>query len=137
MPGWVGRTIIYAVVIWGVDAVYGLLKPSLRDANERAQEVAAGIRFVIPLGLAFLIGLRLRAWGWVLSPFLATVVTMLAFSVAYYLRKSPSERQQAGAGLILAIGATVIDAALATLAATAGVPPQPVWGSAAGGMAPE
>ena len=121
MLGWLGWTIVYAVVIWGIDTAYGLLEPWLRDANRRTQDVATGVRFVIPLGLAFLIGLRLRAWGWVLSPFLATVVTMLAFSVVYYLRKSPSERQQAGAGLILAIGATVIDAALATFAAIAGV----------------
>jgi hypothetical protein len=119
--GWLGWTIVYAVVIWGIDTANALLEPWLRDADGRAQEVAAGVRFVIPLGLAFLIGLQLRTWWWALSPFLATVVTMLAFSVVYYLRKSPSERQQAGAGLILAIGATVIDAALATLAAIAGV----------------
>jgi hypothetical protein len=121
MLGWLGWTIVYAVVIWGIDAAYGLLEPWLRDGNGRAQEVVAGLRFVIPLGLAFLIGLQLRVWWWALSPFLTIVVTMLAFSVVYYLRKSPSERQQAGAGLILAIGATVIDAALATLAAIAGV----------------
>jgi hypothetical protein len=121
MLGWLGWTIVYAVVIWGIDAAYGLLEPRLRDGNRRAQEVVAGLRFVIPLGLAFLIGLQLRVWWWALSPFLTIVVTMLAFSVVYYLRKSPSERQQAGAGLILAIGATVIDAALATLAAIAGV----------------
>ena len=121
MLGWLGWTIVYAVVIWSVDTVYGLLGPWLRDANERAQEVAAGLRFVIPLGLAFLIGLQLRAWGWVLSPFLVIVVTMLAFSIVDYLRRPTPERQQAGAGLILAIGATVIDAAVATLAAVAGV----------------
>ncbi len=121
MLGWLGWTIVYAVVIWGIDTAYGLLEPWLRDANRRTQDVAAGVRFVIPLGLAFLIGLRLRGWGWVLSPFLVVVMTMLAFSVVYYQRKSPSERQQAGAGLILAIGATIIDAAVATLAAIAGV----------------
>ena len=58
-----------------------------------------GLRFVIPLGLAFLIGLRLRAWWWALSPFLVIVVTMLAFSVVDYLRRPTAERQQAGAGL--------------------------------------
>jgi lipopolysaccharide export LptBFGC system permease protein LptF len=121
MLGWLGWTIVYAVVIWGIDTAYGLLEPWLRNANRRVQEVAAGVRFVIPLGLAFLIGLRLRTWWWVLSPFLVIVVTMLAFSVIYYLRTPPSQRQQAGAGLILAIGATVFNAALGTLAAIAGV----------------
>ena len=86
-----------------------------------AQEVAAGLRFVIPLGLAFLIGLQLRAWEWVLSPFLVIVVTMLAFSIVDYLRRPASERQRAAVGLILAIGATVIDAAAATRVAIAGV----------------
>jgi hypothetical protein len=121
MIGWLGWTIGYAVVIWGIDAAYGLLEPWLNDANRRAQGVAAGVRFVIPLGLAFLIGLRLRAWWWALSPFLVILVTMLAFSVVDYLRRPWSERQQVAAALILAIGATVLDAAVATLAAIAGV----------------
>jgi hypothetical protein len=121
MLGWLGWTLVYAVVIWGIDTAYALLEPRLRDVNGRTQEVAAGLRFVIPLGLAFLIGLRLRAWSWALSPFLVIVVTMLVFSIVDYLRRPTPERQQAAAGLILAIGATVIDAAAATLAATAGV----------------
>ena len=95
---WLGWTIVYAVVIWGVDTAYALLERWLRDADRRAQEVAARLRFVIPLGLAFLIGLQLRAWGWVLSPFLVIVVTMLAFSIVDYLRRPASERQQAGRG---------------------------------------
>jgi hypothetical protein len=119
--GWLGWTIVYAVVIWGVDTAYALLERWLRDADGRAQEVAAGLRFVIPLGLAFLIGLQLRAWEWVFSPFLVIVVTMLAFSIVDYLRRPASERQQAAVGLILAIGATVIDAAASTLVAIAGV----------------
>ena len=119
--GWLGWTIVYAVVIWGVDTAYALLERWLRDADGRAQEVAAGLRFVIPLGLAFLIGLQLRAWEWVFSPFLVIVVTMLAFSIVDYLRRPTSERQQAAVGLIFAIGATVIDATAATLAAVAGV----------------
>ena len=55
------------------------------------------------------------------SPFLVMVLTMLAFSIVDYLRRPASERQQAAAGLILAIGATVLNAAVATLAAIAGV----------------
>jgi hypothetical protein len=121
MLGWLGWTVVYAVVIWGIDAAYGLLERWLNNATRRAQEVAAAVRFLIPLGLAFLIGLRLRAWWWALSPFLAIIVTMLAFSVASYLREPPPKRQQAAGGLILAIGATVIDAAMASLAAIAGV----------------
>ena len=119
--GWLGWTLVYAVVIWGIDTAYALLEPWLRDANGCAQEVAAVLRFVIPLGLAFLIGFQLLAWGWVLSPFLVIVVTMLAFATVDFLRRPSSERQQAGAGWILAIGATVVDAAMATLAAVAGV----------------
>jgi len=121
MLGWLGWTIGYAVVIWGIDAAYAVLEPRLNNANRRAQDVIAGVRFVIPLGLAFLIGLRLRAWWWVLCPFLVIVVAMLAFSVVDYLRRSPPERQQAAAGLTVAIGATLIDAVGATLAAIAGV----------------
>src|SRR5688500_3606679 len=115
MPGWLGWTIGYAVVIWGSDAVYALLGPWLKRANPRAQNVAAGVRFVIPLGLAFFVGLRLCAWWWVLGPFLVIAVTMLAFATVDYLRRSPSQRQQVAAGLILATLATVIEAALATL----------------------
>jgi hypothetical protein len=46
---------------------------------------------------------------------------MLAFATVDYLSRPPAERQQAGAGWILAIGATVVNAAMATLAAVAGV----------------
>ena len=46
---------------------------------------------------------------------------MLAFSVVDYLRRSPPERQQAATGLTVAIGATLIDAVGATVAAIAGV----------------
>jgi len=121
MLGWLGWTIGYAVVIWGIGAVFGLLESRLNNANRRAQELAAGVRFLIPLGVAFVIGLRLRSWWWALSPFLVTVVPMLAFSIVDYLRRPASERRQAGVGWILAIGATVIDAAVATLAAVTGV----------------
>jgi hypothetical protein len=59
MLGWLGWTIVYAVVIWGIDAAYGLLEPWLNNTNRRAQDIAAAVRFVIPVGLALLIGLRL------------------------------------------------------------------------------
>ena len=121
MLAWLGWTIVYAVVIWGIGAAYALLERWLNVANQRAQGVAAGVRFLLPLGVAFLIGLQLRTWWWGLGPFLANVVTMLAFAAVDYLRRPSSERQQAGAGWILAIGATVVDAAMATLAAVAGV----------------
>jgi hypothetical protein len=121
MLNWLGWLVVYAVVIWGIDAAYGMVGPRLNDANRRAQEIAAMVRFVVPLGVAFLIGFRLRAWWWALSPFLVIVVTMLAFSIVDYRRRPPSERQQVAAALILAIGATVLDAAVATIAAVAGV----------------
>jgi hypothetical protein len=120
MLSWLGWTIGYAVAIWGIDATYAVLEPRLNNANRRAQGVAAGVRFVIPLGLAFLIGLWLRTW-WVLTPLLVMVVAMLAFSAVDYLRRAPPERQQAAAGLIVAIGATLIDAGGAALTAIAGV----------------
>jgi hypothetical protein len=59
MLGWLGWTIVYAVVIWGIDAAYDLLEPRLNNAYRRSQDLAAWVRFLIPLGLAFLIGLRL------------------------------------------------------------------------------
>jgi hypothetical protein len=121
MLGWLGWTVVYAVVIWGINAIYGLLERRLNDANPRGQEAAALVRFLVPLGLAFLIGLWLRTWWWALSPFLVSVVTMLAFATVDYLSRPAAERQQAGAGWILAIGATVVDAAMATLAAVTGV----------------
>ena len=119
--GWLGWTLVYAAGIWGIDAIYGLLGPRLNTTSRRAQEIAAALRFLIPLGLAFLIGFQLRAWWWAVSPFLVMVVTMLAFSVVDYLRRSPAERQQVAAALILAIGATVLEAALAILAAITGI----------------
>ena len=33
MPGWLGWTIGYAVVIWGIDAANALLEPWLNDAS--------------------------------------------------------------------------------------------------------
>ena len=121
MLGWLGWTIGYAVAIWGTHAAFALVEQRLNNANRPAQEIAAWLRFVIPLGLAFLIGFWLRSWWWVLSPVLVILVTMLAFSVVDYLRRPPSQRQQAAVGLIVAIGATVLDAGVATLAAMGGV----------------
>ena len=72
MLGWLGWTIGYAIVIWGVDAAYALLERWLKNANRQARDVAAGLRFVIPLGAAFLIGFWLRTWWWVVSPFLSS-----------------------------------------------------------------
>ena len=121
MLGWLGWTISYAVAIWGFNAALALLERRPNNANRGAQEVAAWLRFVLPPGLALLIGFWLRTWWWVLSPFLVIVVTMLAFSVVDYLRRPPSQRQQAAVGLIVAVGATVLDAGVATLAAAGGV----------------
>jgi hypothetical protein len=56
---WLGWTIVYAVVIWGIDAAYSLLEPWLNNTNRRAQNIAAAVRFLIPVGLALLIGFRL------------------------------------------------------------------------------
>ena len=87
MLGWLGWTIVYAVVVWGIDAAYALLERWLNVAGRRVQGVAAGVRFLLPLGVAFLIGLQLRTWWWALSPFLVIVVTMLAFATVDFLRR--------------------------------------------------
>jgi hypothetical protein len=44
MLGWLGWTIVYAVVIWGIDAAYALLERR-NDANRRSQDVAARVGF--------------------------------------------------------------------------------------------
>ena len=121
MPGWLGWTVGYALVVWGVDALLALLEPWLKKAPRRAQDIAEGVRVLIPVGLAFLIGFWLRSWWWVLSPFVATLVTMLTFSLVDYLRLPQAKRQQAAAGLIIGIGVTTFEAGLAALGALAGV----------------
>ena len=121
MPGWIGWTAGYALAIWGIDAAYALAEPWLKRANRRVQDAVAGVRFLFPLVLAFLIGFRLRAWWWVLSPFVGTVLPLLTFSIADYLKRPPADRRQANAGLIIGFSAMAFDAAAAALAAFAGV----------------
>jgi hypothetical protein len=60
MPIWIGWTAGYAVAIWVIDAAYALAEPWLKQANRRVQDAAAGVRFLIPLVVTFLIGFRLR-----------------------------------------------------------------------------
>ena len=121
MPIWIGWTAGYAVAIWGLDAAYALAEPWLKQANRRVQDAVAGVRFLIPLVVAFLIGFRLRARWWVVGPLVAIMVTMLTFTVAGYLKRPPADRRQAITGLIIGIAATVIDAAAAAVAAFVGV----------------
>ena len=121
MPAWISWTLGYAVAIWGVDTVFSLLESQLKQVNRRVQEVAAGAKFLVPLALAFLIGFHLRQWWWVLGPIVAITVPTLTFVVASYLRRSSADRRQVFGGVIFGIGAIVIDAAAAALAAFAGV----------------
>jgi hypothetical protein len=121
MPVWIGWPAGYAIAIWGIDAAYALAEPWLKQANRRVQDVAAGVRFLLPLVLAFLIGIRLRAWWWVLSPVVTVMVMMLTFTVASYLKRPPADRRQATKGLIIGIAATAFEAAMVAFAAFAGV----------------
>ena len=127
MPLWIGWTAGYALAVWGIDAAYSLTEPWLKHVNRRAPDLAAGVRFLIPLVLAFLIGFRLRAWWWVLSPLAAVVLPMLTFSVVDHLQRPPAQRQQATAALIIAIAATAFEAAFAAFAAFAGVVIGRLW----------
>ena len=121
MPSWISWPLGYAVAIWGIDTVFSLLEFQLKQVNRRVQEVAAGAKFLVPLALAFLIGFQLRQWWWVLGPIVAITVPTLTFVVASYLRRSSADRRQVFGGVIFGIGAIVIDAAAAALAAFAGV----------------
>ena len=121
MPAWIGWTAGYALAIWGIDTAYALAEPGLRQVNRRVQDVAASVRFLIPLVLAFLIGYRLRAWWWVLSPFVGTVLPLLTLAIADYVKRPQAERRQLTTGLIFGIAAMAFEAAIAVLAAFAGV----------------
>lgn len=121
MPAWIGWTAGYALAIWGIDVAYALAELWLKQANRRVQDATAGVRFLIPVVLAFLIGFRLRAWWWVLSPFVGTVLPLLTFALADYLKRPQVERRQVATGLIFGIAATAFEAAMAAFAAFAGV----------------
>ena len=67
MPAWLGWTVGYALAVWVIDTAHSLAGSWLNQASQRVQELAAVARFLIPLLVAFLIGVRLRAWWWILS----------------------------------------------------------------------
>ena len=121
MPVWLGWTVGYALAVWGIDTTHSLAQPWLKQANRRVQEVAEGVRFLIPLVLAFLIGFRLRTWWWVLSPFVATVLPLFTFAIADYSKRPQAERRQVTTGWIFGIAATAFEGAMAAFAAFAGV----------------
>ena len=121
MPVWIGWIAGYTLAVWAINTTFSLVGPWLNQTSQRAQELAAGAKFLVPLVLAFLIGFRLRQWWWVLGPFLAVTVPTLTFVIADYLKRPSVERRQAFGGVIFGIGAIVIDAAVATFAAFAGV----------------
>ena len=121
MPAWLGWTVGYALAVWVIDTAHSLAGSWLNQAGQRVQELGAVARFLIPLLIAFLIGIRLRAWWWVLGPFVAVTVPTLTVVIAAYLKRSPTDRRQAFGGVIFGIWAIVIDAAAAAFAAFAGV----------------
>ena len=112
---WLGWTIGYAVVVWGLDVILILLEPRLSDTKQ--ENLAQWVRFLLPLALAFAIGFRLRSWWWIAGALIATVLPVLVYPILDILQKPALERQQAGTGLILAIFATLIGGGVAAVAA--------------------
>ena len=121
MPVWLGWVAGYALAAWVINTASSLAESRLNRASPHVREFVAMARFLIPLVLAFLIGFRLRAWWWVLGPFVAVSVPTLAFVIADYVKRSPADRRQAFGGVLFGIGAIAIDAAAAIVAAFAGV----------------
>ena len=117
--GWLGWTLVYALVVWGLSAGLTLLEPWL--AKRGLSDIAATGRFVIPLVLAALIGARLRSWWWIAGPPIVIVLMTLSYATYAFLTASPSWRREAGAGYVIAVVATLAEAAIAALAAGIGV----------------
>lgn len=116
---WIGWTLLFALGNWGVHVVQSLLAERLGDGGMNGIVQVVGL--LIPLAAAFLIGARLRSWGWVLGPPVAIVLTMLAYPIVGFLSASPTRRRHMGTGLILAAAGIVIAALLAMVAAAVGV----------------
>jgi hypothetical protein len=117
--GIAGCALLYALVIWGLSTVINRLGSWL--AERGLAEVAAVGKFVVPLVLAALIGVRLRSWCWIAVPPLVIVVMTLSYATYAFLTASPSWRREAGAGYGIAAAAALAAAASAALAAGVGV----------------
>jgi hypothetical protein len=116
---WLGWTLLFALIYWGVQVVQALLGDWLGEGGLNDVVHVSGL--LIPLIAAFLIGARMRSWEWVLGPPLAIVLTMLTYPVIGYLTASPAQRQQMGTGLILAAAGILISAVVVVVVAAAGV----------------
>jgi hypothetical protein len=116
---WIGWTLLFALIYWGVQVVQAFVGDWLGEGGLNDVVQVAGL--LIPLLAAFLIGARLRSWGWVLAPPVAIVLTMLTYPIFGFLTASPTQRQQMGTGLILAAAGILIAALVALVAAAAGV----------------
>jgi hypothetical protein len=116
---WIGWTLLFALIYWGVQVMHAFLGDRLGEGGLNDVVQVAGL--LIPLLAAFLIGARLRSWGWMLGPPIAIVLTMLTYPIFGYLTASPTQRQQMGSGLILATAGILIAALVALLAAVVGV----------------
>jgi hypothetical protein len=116
---WLGWTLLFALIYWGVQVVQAFLGDWLGAGGLNDVVQVAGL--LIPLLAAFLIGARLREWGWVLGPPVAIVLTMLTYPIVGYVTASQTQRQQMGTGLILATAGILIGALVAMIAAAVGV----------------
>jgi hypothetical protein len=113
---WIGWTLLFALAVWGISIVSVLLAE-----RRQPNDLVPWIEFVGPLLVAFLIGLRIRSWWWVLGPPLATISIMLTYPLLDFLTKSPTSRRELGSALVLAVILTLLRAGIAMLAAGAGV----------------
>lgn len=116
---WLGWTLLFAVISWGVQMVQAFLGERLeRGGLSDLIQIAA---ILVPLLAAFLIGVRLQTWWWTLGPPLAIVLLMASYPLYGYFTMPASKRQQGGVGLVLAMAGILTSAFAALLAAAAGV----------------
>ncbi len=116
---WIGWTLLYALAVWGASAVQSLLEPG--TVRQESRNVASWARFLIPLALAFLIGVQLRSWWWVGGPPAVTILMTLTYPTFAYLTSPRPSRRKAKAGLTIAVTLAMIDAGVVLFAAAAGV----------------
>ncbi|MDQ3227708.1 MAG: hypothetical protein M3Q50_13890 [Chloroflexota bacterium] len=126
MPWWtsewtrgIGWVLFYALAVWGTSTTLSLLEP--RTATQKRKDFASWAMVLIPVAVAFLIGVRLRSWWWVGGPPITTILMSLTYPAFAYLTSPRRGRQEANVGLSWAITLTLLDAVVVLLAAAAGV----------------
>ena len=111
---WAGWTVGYALAFWAISVAQAVLEPRL----------AAWLRRLVPLILAFLIGVRFRSWWWILGPPVAITLMTLTYAALDLLTSPAAVRAEKGTGFVLAVFLVLVEAGLALLAGAAGV----AWG---------